>query len=365
MRKRLGEFHTNFAYYERPGAGHWWGNECMDWPPLFEFLRRNVRPEDQEVRNLEFTTVNPGVSAQAHWVTIEAQTRSLEPSRIEARIQPTSRRIEARTVNVARFKVDLSAFAERKTREQDGRTEDATILAPGEPLTVEIDGRAIESVPWPADGATLRFERDAASAWVRAGALDPDGKGPDRAGPFKDAFRHRMIFVYGTNGSPEQNAWAFAKARYDAETFWYRGNGSVDVMADVEFDAASQPDRGVILFGNADTNSAWAGLLPDCPIDVRDGSVRVGEKSLEGDRFTCLFIRPRVDSDVASVGVIAGSGIAGMRLANQLPYFVSGVGYPDWIVLTPDLLERGARGVIGAGFFDRNWSLESGDAAWR
>src|SRR5262249_44453572 len=44
MRKLLGDFHPDFAYYERPGAGHWWGNECVDWPPLFDFLRRRTLP---------------------------------------------------------------------------------------------------------------------------------------------------------------------------------------------------------------------------------------------------------------------------------------------------------------------------------
>ena len=46
MRQQLAAFHPNFAYYERPGAGHWWGNQCMDWPPLFEFLKtqRRARP---------------------------------------------------------------------------------------------------------------------------------------------------------------------------------------------------------------------------------------------------------------------------------------------------------------------------------
>ena len=41
-----------------------------------------------------------------------------------------------------------------------------------------------------------------------------------------------------------------AKARYDAEGFWYRGNGSIEVVPAVEFDAAREHDRGVILYGN-------------------------------------------------------------------------------------------------------------------
>ena len=34
MRAQLAMFHPDFAYHEQPGAGHWWGNECVDWPPL-------------------------------------------------------------------------------------------------------------------------------------------------------------------------------------------------------------------------------------------------------------------------------------------------------------------------------------------
>ncbi len=35
MREHLAGFHPDFCYYEQPDAGHWWGNECVDWPPTF------------------------------------------------------------------------------------------------------------------------------------------------------------------------------------------------------------------------------------------------------------------------------------------------------------------------------------------
>jgi len=38
-------------------------------------------------------------------------------------------------------------------------------------------------------------------------------KGPQRYGTFKDAFNNRMIFVYGTSGTKEENEWSFNKAR--------------------------------------------------------------------------------------------------------------------------------------------------------
>ena len=175
----------------------------------------------------------------------------------------------------------------------------------------------------------------------------------------------RFLLVYSTKGPASQNARSFAKARYDAETFWYRGNGAADVIADTEFNPDKDRDRNVILYGNASSNSAWAALLADSPVQVRPEGIRIGRRELPGDDLACLMIRPRPGSDRALVGAVAGTGLAGMRLADRLPYFVSGVAYPDCIVLGPDVLTGGVRGVRVAGYFGIDWSVESGEFAWR
>src|SRR5262249_47267675 len=54
MRKTLGEFHSDFVYYERPGVSHWWGNDCVDWKPMFEFFQRHTIPENKEVKKVDF-----------------------------------------------------------------------------------------------------------------------------------------------------------------------------------------------------------------------------------------------------------------------------------------------------------------------
>jgi dienelactone hydrolase len=359
MRARLAAFHPDWVYHEEPGAGHWWGNECVDWPPLFAFFADRVRPEDRARRQVDFTTVNPAVSARSSWVTIEAQERALLPSRVEATIDPARRAITARAENVTRLAFDLGPFVAAA-----GDTSPA--LEPGAPLALALDDRGAEAVPWPDEGSVLHLARDVSGAFRPAGAPSPDLKGPARAGPFKEAFRNRMLFVYGTRGSPAENAWAFAKARFDAETFLYRGNGSVDLVPDVNFDAGATRDRNVILYGNATTNTAWPAVLPAaCPLAVRRGGIAVGARRLSGEDLACLFIYPRVGSAVAAVGVVAGTGPAGMRLTDHLPVFVSGVAYPDWIVLGAEMLERGSGGVRGAGFFGDDWSLERGESAWR
>jgi pimeloyl-ACP methyl ester carboxylesterase len=249
MREALGKFHTDFAYHEEPGAGHWWGNQCMDYLPLMAFLETRLR-----------------------------------------------------------------------------------------------DARNVGDKP-----------------------DDAPEKESQRTGPFKDAFRNNFLFVVGTSGSPDENAAAMNKARYDAETFWYRGNGSIDIVPDTEFDPVAETDRSVILYGNADTNRAWNTLLADSPIQVRRGAIEVGDKRIEADNLACIMIRPRPGpaNSMASVGVIAGTSINGLQLTMRLPVFVSGVAYPDLMIWSTDALEKGTDAILCTGFFGNDFSLEHGDFAWK
>ena len=366
MRKYLGECHPNFAYYERPGAGHWWGNECMDWPPLFDFLRQNSRPGISAVRHVEFITASPAISASCDWVTIEQQIRSLQFSRVDLQLDPEARRFTGSTENVARLTL---ALADPTTH---GAATPQYLLAPNAPLNLDIDGDKLEALAWPATADLLRLiRRD--GHWQVA-TLDDDlapgrpahwAKSPQRAGPFKDAFQHGMQFVYGTHGTPEENALAAAKARYDAELFWVRGNGAVDVLPDSAFDPAAEPQRGVVLYGHFDMNGAWEELFQGSPVQVAPGQARVGSREFKGDDMAVLAIYPRPGSDQSLVAVVAGTGPAGLRLTERLPYFVSGVAFPDWIVIGADMLRDGVQGIRAAGFYDNDWQLDPNQTGWR
>ncbi len=345
MRKALGEFHPDFAYHERPGAGHWWGDECVDWPPLIEFLDRHTIPEPKAVRRIDFRTAQPGVSSRSHWATIESQVKAFEPSALRLDCDPDARSIAGTTENVRRLSFDLGH------------------LKPGGPVAVTLDGRKVEGLPEAGAEGRAWLARDG-DAWKRIDPPSPALKNPGRSGPFKDAFRNRMILIHGTKGTAEENAWSLARARLDAETFWYRGNGSIDVAADTGFDPHAEPDRNVILYGNAETNAAWAPLLGDGPIRVDREGVRVGPRSTVGPGLACLFVRPRPGSDRACVAAVAGTGINGLRLTQRLPYFVSGVAYPDFLLVGPEALTKGAAGFLGAGYFGDDWSVDGGEFAW-
>ena len=93
----------------------------------------------------------------------------------------------------------------------------------------------------------------------------------------------------------------------------------------------------------------------------RGGRVRVG------GCLGCRLIRPRPVSGGACVGVVSGTGPRGRRLVERLPYFVSGVHYPDCIVIGPEMLtddaEGGVAGIRVAGIFGPDWSVDRGDFA--
>ncbi|GMU82883.1 MAG: hypothetical protein AMXMBFR47_27540 [Planctomycetota bacterium] len=353
MRRRLGDFHRDYDWHEQPGAGHWWENsdepgaECVDWPPMFDFFARHRRPAASEIRDVDFRTVAPSISDRCDWVRVVQQEQSYVVSRVKLRVDPHQRRFTGVTENVRRLQIDLAAAG--LALEGDG--------------TIELDGQKLTF-------AAVRLRPEAAidlmkvdGTWQGADPVPPQEKTPARGGPFRDAFRQRFVFVYGTQGDADENAWAAAKARYDAESWWYRGNGSVDVVADSEFDAAAEPDRSVILYGNAVTNAAWKPLLGAGPVQVTRGHVQIGKRQLDGSELLCLLIRPRPGSDVASVGAIAGSGVEGSRLADRIPYFLAGVAFPDCTILSTRMLREGAAGVKAAGFFGPDWSVERGEWA--
>jgi hypothetical protein len=76
-------------------------------------------------------------------------------------------------------------------------------------------------------------------------------------------------------------------------------------------------------------------------------------------------LQPYPGDDTALVGVVSGSGLAGLRLTERLPYFTSGAGFPDCLVVGADMLERGIDGVRAAGFFGPDWSVARGEFEWR
>jgi hypothetical protein len=258
-------------------------------------------------------------------------------STVDLLCDPHLRRFSGTTSNVQRLSLRLNQ------------------IDSGKPIAIDIDGVKIADIRWPLGDTLLLAKTD--DGWHVVDTFPPQDKSPVRSSGFKNAFDHQMVFVYGTKGNLEENLWAQNRARFDAEAFYYRGNGAVDVMPDTAFGGAVDVDKSVVLYGNATTNAAWKALLPASPIEVKRGQVGIGTTVLEGADFAVLFTRPRPGSLVASVAVIGGSGMAGMRLTERLNYFSAGVAFPDFFVAEPSMLTSGYSGVRAVGFFATDWTL--------
>ncbi|OYV85622.1 MAG: hypothetical protein B7Z63_05225, partial [Ignavibacteriae bacterium 37-53-5] len=348
----LSKFDKDFVFHEEMGVGHWWGlgdqagTDCVDWPPMFDYFARHARPGESRILNIDFTTASPGVSAKDYWLTIDAQERQLEPSRVIVRFIPSRNKFIGTTENVKTLSFDLKMADKTK------------------PFVVDLDNTQLDSFSVAPDAQRLWLVKDS-GRWSVATPPPADDKNPDRYGTFKDAFRNDVVFVFGTHGTREENDWAFDKARFDAEYFWYQGNGSIDVVSDRNFDPAAYPDRNVILYGNEKTNSAWNKVLGSTPVAVTEGELTFGKKVMKGQGYACLMVRPRKGSVSRSVGIVAGTGITGMRMTYAVPYLQPGFGLPDVTILDKKDADKGNFGTRAAGFFGLDWSIDSGEFVWR
>jgi pimeloyl-ACP methyl ester carboxylesterase len=339
MRALLGTYHPDFTYYEYPDGTHWYGNHSVDWPPIFDYFKfRSIKPSS-EINRLEFYTGSPGVSASSHFVTINQQKNLFGISSFKFN---RGDNVTITTENATAITVDLKKMGIHKDN------------------IISVDGQKFAA----GDKQELILKRNS-EIWAEVSSIPLSEKGPHRNGGFKDAFKNNFVLVYATKGSKAENEWYYNRARVDAEMFYYRANGNVEVVSDREFDLSKFSNRNVILYGNASNNRAWSKLLADCPLQVKNGQMSLGERTLVGDNYGAYYIYRRNDSDKASVGVVTATGTKGMKAAYANHYLVNGTTYPDVLIFSDKLLIDGISGVECSGFFGNDWSYETGDFEWR
>jgi len=349
MLDRLNEIgHKDVQYHFEPKAGHWWDNseepgaDCVDWPPMFDFFARHARPGKHRILQVDFLTSNPGISARNNWLLIDAQHKQLKMSEAHIRFEPGTGRFTGTTNNVARLALDLDILQQRNK------------------VIIELDrSRRIETPV--REGQTQLWLENSGGRWSICEPPLPGDKQSGRYATFKEVFRNGMVFVYGTAGTEEERQWAFNKARFDAERFWYQGNGSVEVIPDTDFDTLAYAGRNIILFGNRTTNRAWDLVLGHCPVKVESGLIQAGARKFASEELACLFIYPRANTKDALIGVIGGTGLKGMKVTDRLPYLSPGIGLPDCTILDTKVMTEGEAGVVFTGFFGLDWSLDKGE----
>lgn len=339
--EQLATFHHDYDYHEEPGQGHWWdldqaepGADCVDWAPLFDFFARHSRPGAERIREIEFTTANPAVSATHYWATIYRQERYMDLSRVKLRFDPGKNQVSGQTENVQLLQLAPPVLSDA-------------------PLTIVLDGQELQAKEKEGVVSLARID----SRWQVVSAPASWEKGPHRYGGFKEVFHHQPVLVFGTRGKKAERAWARHKALFDAQTFWYQGNGRLEVLPDRLFDPEKYAGRNVVLYGNARTNRAWEAVLADSPVQLDHRRVRLADYNIHSDGLAAMFIRPRKNTTNNQVAVIGGTDLEGMQLTNNLPYLYQGFALPDVTVFNQNVIGGGAEGILRTGFFEMDWTV--------
>src|SRR5262249_33675421 len=148
--------HPDFAYHEQPGAAHWWGNPCVDWPPLMEFLRARTLADRKAAGRTSFTTCSPGVSASpSGWARVEEQIEPLKPGGVEIRVDREKRVFTGTTSNGARLSLAVGALG---------------VISAPPTVRVELDGQSVDSGPIGTENEWITLSRDG-DRWGLAGPV--------------------------------------------------------------------------------------------------------------------------------------------------------------------------------------------------
>ena len=341
MRAVLAGFHADFNYYEYPGGEHWFGNQSVDWPHIFSFFKWHSILPDSAVNNIDFTTSSPGISASYRWATIVQQQHPLAYSRIVLNRKKNTKTISGKTVNILLLQLTLNEFGAKNE------------------ISIQLDSLNIIHYTTISNNDSIYLLKTG-DAWTIANKPALNDKNPLRYGTFKEAFNHNMVFVVGTNGNKEENEITLNKAVYDAESWYYRGNGAIDIITDKQFSTERYKGRNVIIYGNANTNTAWNILLNDCPIQVYNNSIIADSLHWSNDDLAAYFVWPQKDPALLT-GVVAATGVKGMKAAYANQYFAGGSGFPDFMIFSVNMIKNGATAIKMAGFFNNQWKFSKDD----
>ena len=78
-------------------------------------------------------------------------------------------------------------------------------------------------------------------------------------------------------------------------------------------------------------------MLSESPVLVKRNQLSAGDQKWTGDNLATYFVWPQKDPALL-VGVIAGTGVKGMKAAYANQYFAGGSGFPDLSSTFPEMM---------------------------
>ena len=314
----------------KPGMKRWWGAATISDDSIYNYLFNGTNEAGEADHAIDLIHDHTTAAHEDHWALVHQREDFSRPAKISG--VRSGNQIDISTDNVRQLMI--------RGQQLD------TI----NPLQIMIDGKAVSFEIGDDD---VHLQKDL-TGWRLVETADYSGKNRLRS-HYEHLFNRPLMLVYGTNCDEKLMRANWAKARFDAEEFWSVADGRARVVADKALTPEHLRTFNVILYGNADTNSAWAQLLPDCPVRIRSGSVQIGDDSWDGDNLVARFIRPLPGVNNGLVAVVGTSGLDAARLVQPVPVMTDCDGMSDWTLISSTTTD--GDGVLASGGFDRDWNL--------
>jgi len=346
-------------YDEIPGQGHWWdatpdiaGTDCVDWPAFNKFWENTIR--NPLPKRVIFRTHNYSINDSAYWAKVVYPEKAYEDIRVDAEVIGM-RLVRVVTSNVGALRLHLPP----KLIGEVGSSPETQSHSTGR-ITLEID-KTILNLP-PSQDDFYFFMKAEDGNWQAVKAFDLKQhypkKRPDVYGPWKQAFMKPFVIVYGTKGSEEDTFWNLHLARYYAQAWWYRANGSANIVSDTKLSDFELKSHNLILIGNARTNEVIASLEPSLPIKLLDNGVQVGNRFIFGKHLTVKFVYPNPVNGDNLILVLSGQDAEGFKRLFGFIEMYSGSGFPDFAIFGDEVKLQALAGALAMGFFNLKWDFD-------
>jgi len=323
MSQLIDEIGWSSDYEEVSGAGHWFEG-IMTTKPLQQFYRRillNDKADKKDVMSFTVVSANPADTTSKHGLHIEELADPGRIGKLKVQVQAESFRIS--TSNVETFTV------------QDAKLKDFHFVVDSQEVAVSNKGRfnkAPDGV-WRSHAATSR--RNPSRSLLQHGRLEA-------------ILASRGRFTLKSNGDVAQ------RIALQISRNLYQYFGADSEILDGGDDAG--PGNMITILEGEDVPR---GHLSSYPIEISEKLITVRDdagvvRRYSGEGNSAIFLRPLEGERLELV--VWGGDEASLQLSTRMMPMVTGVGQPEFIILSRESAWKGLEGVLAMGFLDSQWN---------
>ena len=279
-----------------------------------------------------------------HWLKITGLEEHWQDTRIDAELDkpfPLATKLSITTKNVASLSIDSPDKAPFR-----------------QPVTIQIDGQAIAATTTSSmqfkNGRILLTKEK--GGWVLRSNLSSISKQPGVQGPIDDAFNSPFLHVLPDKPgfSPENDAWVQKESAAQISRWRTLFRGDARFKKASEVNGRDYVDFHLILWGDPQSNSQIANLLPRLPLKWTKEKITAHGQDYSTIGHLPALIYPLAGKNINYIVLNSGPT---WREAHSKTNSLQNPKLPDWAILdiTSPPTPEAAGKVLDAGFFNEAW----------